>query len=108
MAQPLCFFIPDHIFTPTTNNHAVANNVRKPKKSNLQTNVSYQVANSWSSKKASEGEDLALFEVSNELVIESFDEIQANEVEQPVEEAYTPTKAVRDGYGVRLPFVNPG
>ncbi|KAK3348503.1 hypothetical protein B0H65DRAFT_523484 [Neurospora tetraspora] len=102
MAQPLCFFIPDHIFTPTTNNHAVANNVRKPKKSNLQANVSYQVANSWSSKKASEGEDLALFEVSNELVIESFDEIQANEVEQPVEEAYTPTKAVRDGYGNTL------
>ncbi|KAK3486800.1 uncharacterized protein B0T23DRAFT_234094 [Neurospora hispaniola] len=97
MAQPLCFFIPDHIFTPTTNSNTVANKVEEPKKSKLQANASYRVANSWR-KEASKDEDLRLFAVSNALVMESFDEIRAQKVQEPVEEAYTPTKAVRDGY----------
>lgn len=105
MAQPLCFLIPDHIFTPTTNSNAVANKVEEPKKSKLQANASYRVANSWH-KEASKDEDLRLFAVSNTLVMGSFDEIQAQKVQEPVEEAYTPTKAVRDGYEVRLPFVS--
>lgn len=121
MAQPLCFFIPDHIFTPTVKNNAVTNNVvansavvktaHKIKKSNVQVNSSYRVAgasslvaNSWGTAAATNG-DLRLFQVSNELVIDSFDEIQASSKEQLAEEVYTPTKAVKDGYGVSLPSV---